>query len=81
VFWDSVSSTSYLADLSGPLELHHGIEDEDVPVEFSIRLAELARNAGQTADLYTYEGDNHNISGNFSTAMQRTVMFFDTYLK
>jgi uncharacterized protein len=80
-FWDSVSATSYLADLSGPLELHHGLEDEDVPVEFSIRLAELAREAGQTVDLYTYEGDNHNISGNFSTAMQRTIAFFDKYLK
>jgi dipeptidyl aminopeptidase/acylaminoacyl peptidase len=81
VFWDSVSATSYLADLSGPLELHHGTKDEDVPLEFSIRLAEQARNAGQIADLYTYEGDNHNISGNFSTAMQRTIAFFDLYLK
>jgi uncharacterized protein len=81
VFWNSVSATSYLADLSGPLELHHGTEDEDVPLEFSIRLAEQARNAGQIADLYTYEGDNHNISGNFSTAMTRTIGFFDLVLK
>ena len=81
VFWDSVSATSYLADLSGPLELHHGTEDEDVPLEFSIRLAELARDAGKVADLYTYEGDNHNISGNFSIAIQRTIAFFDSYLK
>jgi dipeptidyl aminopeptidase/acylaminoacyl peptidase len=81
VFWDSVSATSYLTDLSGPLELHHGTDDEDVPLAFSIRLAEQARDAGQIADLYTYEGDNHNISENFSTAMQRTITFFDTYLK
>ncbi len=81
VFWDSVSATSYLADLSGPLQLHHGTEDEDVPLEFSIRLAELARDAEKIADLYTYEGDNHNISGNFSIAMQRTIAFFDLYLK
>lgn len=80
-FWDSVSATSYLADLSGPLQLHHGTLDEDVPLDFSIRLAEQARAAGQIADLYTYEGDNHNISGNFSTAMQRTIEFFDLYLK
>jgi dipeptidyl aminopeptidase/acylaminoacyl peptidase len=80
-FWDSVSATSYLSDLSGPLQLHHGTLDEDVPLEFSIRLAEQARTAGQIADLYTYEGDNHNISGNFSTAMQRTIEFFDVYLK
>ncbi|MBI5954018.1 MAG: alpha/beta fold hydrolase [Chloroflexi bacterium] len=81
VFWDSVSATSYLTSLSGPLQLHHGSDDKDVPMAFSIRLAELTREAGQTADLYTYDGDNHNISENFSTAMQRTIAFFDTYLK
>jgi len=80
-FWDSVSATSYLTDLSGPIQLHHGTEDEDVPLEFSIRLAELSHTAGQTADLYTYEGDNHNISGNFATAMTRTIEFFDAVLK
>lgn len=81
VFWDSVSATSYLSDLSGPIQLHHGTNDEDVPLEFSIRLAELARAQGQIADLYTYEGDNHNISKYFSTAMSRTIEFFDMNLK
>lgn len=80
-FWDSISATSHLSDLSGPLQLHHGTADKDVPLEFSIRLAEQAREAGQIADLYTYEDDNHNISANFSTAMQRTVEFFDAHLK
>ena len=81
VFWDSVSATSYLADLSGPLELHHGTADEDVPLEFSIRLAELARDAGKVANLYTYDGDNHNISKYFSTAMRQTIAFYDSVLK
>ncbi|MBL8061433.1 MAG: alpha/beta fold hydrolase [Anaerolineales bacterium] len=81
VFWDSVSATSYLSDLSGPLQLHHGTNDEDVPVAFSIRLAELARQAGKIADLYTYEGDNHNIATNFYPAMRTTIEFFDIYLK
>jgi dipeptidyl aminopeptidase/acylaminoacyl peptidase len=81
VFWDSISATSYLADLSGPLELHHGTKDEDVPLEFSIRLAEQTRNMGKIADLYTYEGDNHNISSNFYIAMKRTITFYDLHLK
>jgi uncharacterized protein len=80
-FWASVSATSYLVDLSGPIQLHHGTLDEDVPLDFSIRLAELARAAGKTAELYTYEGDNHNISKYFTTAMNRTIAFFDKYLK
>jgi dipeptidyl aminopeptidase/acylaminoacyl peptidase len=80
-FWDSVSATSFVPDLSGPLQLHHGTADESVPLEFSIRLAERVRAAGGTADLYIYDGDNHNISNYFSTAMARTVAFFDEHLK
>lgn len=80
-FWASVSANSYLADLSGPIQLHHGTNDEDVPVDFSIRLAEQVREAGGAVELYTYEGDNHNISNYFSTAMNRTIEFFDRYLK
>ena len=80
-FWDSVSANSYLADLAGPLQLHHGTADADVPVDFSIRLAEQARAAGQTAELYIYDGDNHNISKFFTTAMDRTIAFFDSALK
>jgi dipeptidyl aminopeptidase/acylaminoacyl peptidase len=80
-FWDSISASSYLEQLSGPLQLHHGTADEDVPVEFSIRLAELARADGMLADLYTYDGDNHNIAKYFTLAMDRTIEFFDQHLK
>jgi len=80
-FWAAVSANTYVADLSGPLQLHHGNADEDVPLAFSIRLAEEVRAVGGIADLYTYEGDNHNISKYFTTAMDRTIAFFDQYLK
>lgn len=80
-FWAAVSSNTYVSDLSGSLQLHHGTNDEDVPLAFSIRLAEEVRAVGGIADLYTYEGDNHNISKYFTTAMDRTIAFFDQYLK
>jgi dipeptidyl aminopeptidase/acylaminoacyl peptidase len=80
-FWDSISTNSYLADLSGPLQLHHGTADEDVPVAFSTNLAIAVRDAGGLAELYPYDGDNHNLSNYFTTAMNRTIAFFDTYLK
>jgi hypothetical protein len=38
-------------------------------------------NANQYVEFYKYDGDNHNISGYFSTAMQRTIEFFDRYVK
>ncbi len=80
-FWDSISPIHYVADLSGPIQLHHGTADADVPVHFSESLYRAAQAAGQPVEMYLYEGDNHNISINFSTAMGRTVAFFDRYLK
>jgi dipeptidyl aminopeptidase/acylaminoacyl peptidase len=80
-FWASVSANSYLEDLSGPVQLHHGTADESVPVEFSATLADQITSAGGTVEYYAYEGDNHNLSGFFTTAMTRTITFFDRYLK
>jgi dipeptidyl aminopeptidase/acylaminoacyl peptidase len=80
-FWTAISPTSYLGDLSGPLQLHHGTADESVPIEFSESLyAQLVEIDART-ELYIYEGDNHNISNNFGIAMQRSIQFFDTYVK
>jgi dipeptidyl aminopeptidase/acylaminoacyl peptidase len=80
-FWNSISANSYLGDLSGPVQLHHGTEDESVPLEFSEILYQQLLEAGKTAELYTYQGDNHNLSGFFSQAMTRSIEFFDRYLK
>ncbi len=80
-FWDSVSANSYLADLSGPVQLHHGTNDADVPLAFSQTLETQIQAVGGTVELYTYQNDNHNISGFFVMAMNRTLAFYDQYLK
>jgi dipeptidyl aminopeptidase/acylaminoacyl peptidase len=36
---------------------------------------------GKPVELFTYPGDNHNISNNFTTAMSRSIAFFDRALK
>lgn len=80
-FWNGISANSYLQDISGPVQLHHGTADDSVPVEFSEILSEQLQQAGQAVELYTYEGDNHNLSNFFSQAMTRTIAFYDQYLK
>lgn len=80
-FWNSISANSYLADISGPLQLHHGTADDSVPHEFSETLSEQMKMAGKEVELYIYQGDDHNITSNFGIAMQRSVDFFDKYLK
>ncbi len=80
-FWNSISANPYLSDISGPLQLHHGTGDEDVPFEFSLNLYNEMLALGLTVEYYQYEGDNHDLAGFFSLAMIRTLEFYDRYLK
>lgn len=81
IFWASISPNSYVADLSGPLQLHHGTADTSVPVILSELLVEEVQTAGKPVELHIYEGDNHNISNYWGLAMSRSVAFFDEHVK
>ena len=80
-FWNSISPISFVGDISGPLQLHHSTTDPEVPYEFSQSLNQAMQNAGKTVEFYSYQGDNHNLSNSFGVAMQRTIAFFDKYVK
>lgn len=80
-FWASISPAEYAADLSGPVQLQHATGDVEVPVQFSRDVAQMIEAAGVAVEYYEYQGDNHNISANFNVAMQRSLAFFDKYVK
>jgi fermentation-respiration switch protein FrsA (DUF1100 family) len=80
-FWASVDPTFHLEDLSGPLQLHHSKADDSVPVEWSEGLHARLQDVGPSVELYLYEGDNHNLSNSFVTAMARSAQFFDQHVK
>jgi uncharacterized protein len=80
-FWNGISANSFLSEISGPLQLHHGTLDDSVPLLFSELLYEQMLVAGQPVELHIYEGDDHNLSRFFSLAMARTIEFFDRHLK
>lgn len=79
--WAAISPNAYLSEISGPLQLHHGTADTDVPVSYSQMLNTQMQAVNQTVEYYEYPGDNHNLSVNFNTAMARSIAFFDRYLK
>jgi uncharacterized protein len=80
-FWASVSPNSYVSDLSGPLQLHHDVNDGEVPFAFSQELFDEVEAVGGTVELYKYPGDDHNLTQSFSQAMQRSIAWFDQYVK
>lgn len=81
-FWNSIDPTHHLSDITTPLQLHTGGDDEEVPIEFSKNLYDNLQKLGKTVEYYNYPGGDHNIaSPNFELAMQRSITFFDKYLK
>lgn len=80
-FWHSISANNFLTAISGPIQIHHGTADSSVPIAFSEKLNQQLKDAKKVVEYYSYEGDDHNISQNFSTAMQRSIDFFDRYVK
>ncbi len=80
-FWESISPISFVKDISGPVQIHHGTADAEVPALFSELLDEALKAADKTTEYYVYPGDDHNISQNLSVALTRSVEFFDEYLK
>lgn len=81
-FWNAIDPTYFIKDIQTPVQLHHGLADEEVPVLFSQTLYNKLKQAGKKVEMFTYEGADHNISDpSFSLAMQRSIEFFDKYLK
>ncbi|MBI5127379.1 alpha/beta fold hydrolase [Candidatus Roizmanbacteria bacterium] len=80
-FWNSISANSFLKNISGPIQLHHAVTDDHVPVLFSEKLEQQMKEAKKEVEFFKYENDDHNIANNFNIAMQRSVEFFDEYLK
>lgn len=80
-FWNMLDPNNYLSDISTPVSLHAGGADEEVPVAFSEGLDNRLKALGKTVEFYTYPGDDHNISNYFNLAEQRSIDFFNKYLK
>jgi dienelactone hydrolase len=80
-FWASISSPAFVGDISGPLQLHHGTNDHSVPLAASEYLYQAMQAAGKPVEMYTYPGDDHNLAQSFGLAMQRTIEFFNKYVK
>jgi uncharacterized protein len=80
-FWNLIDPTYYLKDITAPVQLDVGGNDEEVPVAFSKSLKYKLSAAGKTVEYFEYPGSDHNISQVFNQAMQNSLNFFDKYLK
>lgn len=80
-FWNALSANSYLTDLSGPVQIHHGTGDTTLPYAYSVTLDEQIRAAGQHTELFLYPNDDHNIAANRDDALTLSVAFFHIHVR
>lgn len=80
-FWNTIDPLNYLLDEKTPVQIHVGLADDQVPPDFSRNLSVKLRADRKNVEYYEYPGANHDINQSFATAMQRTIDFFNRYLK
>lgn len=80
-FWDNMSPINFLNNIKTPVMLHHGTEDESVPLAWSDNLAEAMEQENKNVTYYIYENEPHEFINAWSQVMRRSVDFFDRYLQ
>jgi dipeptidyl aminopeptidase/acylaminoacyl peptidase len=77
----------YLSDVTVPMQIHYGTEDgkdfSGTPPEWSRKLYQGFLDAGKTdVEIFAYDGEGHSFfADEWFAFMERSVKFFDLYLK
>ena len=72
-----MAPTTYLAEYTGALQLHHAVDDEVVNVGYSRDLSALAKQLELDFEYHEYPTGGHDIEGtSFTRAMERTSEWF-----
>ena len=61
--------------------IHHGTDDESVPLEWSERAGRELEALDKNVTLHVYPGEPHEFTNAWSQVMARTTDFFDEHLK
>lgn len=81
-FWKLVIPINYLSDFKGAIQLDHAVDDGTVNVEYSRNLNKILDQTNIPHEFNEFPNGDHNITNpSFTPAMQKTVEFFNKYLK
>jgi dipeptidyl aminopeptidase/acylaminoacyl peptidase len=76
-----ISPIYYLDRIQAAVSIHHGENDVDVPVTWSLDLCQRLQALGKSIECFTYEGQPHTFTGDGDQLfIQRTIEFFRLWL-
>ena len=77
-----ISPINYLDRIQAAVSIHHGENDPDVPLEWSLDLCQRLDALGKQVECFTYTDEGHTFNGEGDTLfMQRMIRFYDRVLK
>lgn len=79
-FWQAASPRPYFSRVTEPVQVHHGVQDDTCPIEWSEATVKALRAAGKDAELLRYRGEGHTFYSQWTRSIRRTERFFDQHL-
>lgn len=80
--WAAISPITYLSDVRAEVEIHHGVRDPQVPIEWSRDLNRRLTELGKPVALFEYPEAGHSLRGqDYTRMMQRVTEFFNRTLR
>ncbi len=76
-----ISPVYYYANITTPIQLHHGTIDETVPVNWAEETCSLLGTAGKNIECIYYEGEDHVFDDEVKAQfLENTIVFHKTHL-
>lgn len=78
----SISPINFLDDITAAVSINHGLEDELVPVQWSMQTCELLKAAHKDVECHYYPDLHHTFNGKGDKEfIQYTIQFMNRYLR
>lgn len=79
--YKKMSPLYYFADISAPVQIHHGTADAEISLRFSEKIYDAFIRNGKKAEFFKYPNEDHDFTKTWLIAMERSLQFFDKYVK
>lgn len=74
------SIDNYFTDISASIQLHQGMADPLIPVEWSDDFVKVLKQLGRKIIYYQYPGNDHNLKQSWDEVVARDLQFFQSFL-
>jgi dipeptidyl aminopeptidase/acylaminoacyl peptidase len=79
--FERISPVYFLERVQAAVSIHHGENDEEVPLEWSVELCDRLQRLEKSVECFTYPGQPHTFFGDSDQQfIQRSIEFFDRIL-